>query len=136
AKGPTAKGPSNANIAGQQNSALGQNNSQAQFEGLNVGPGALFPIGQGNTVPGESGQGNRQGYAPPSYSGNNAPNPQFGESNAGSRMTLAPRPGAQAPPANPLATYENQLRQLDNQYNNTLQQLDRNATGAIPRAQY
>lgn len=175
--------------AGQQNSALGQNNSQAQLEGLNVGPGALFPIGQGiseqngtlrmanvsapgsnsmingamygqpvSTLPpqewtlqqqqqiqqqysqspqsNQNGQGNRQGYSPPPYSGSNAANPQFGELNGDSRTAMVPRPGVQAPPANPLATYENQLRQLDNQYNNTLQQLDRNTTGAIPRAQY
>ena len=65
-------------------------------------------------------------------SGNEGFNSSFGNNSA----TTAPRPGVQAPPVNPLASYENQLRQLDNQYNSTLQQMDRNATTSVPRPQY
>ncbi len=48
-----------ANLTGQPNSHLarqhqntGQYSSQVQFEGLNVGPGSLFPIGQGSDAQG------------------------------------------------------------------------------------
>lgn len=184
-------GSANGNMAAPQNSSYGQNNRQMQLEGLNVGPGALFPVGQQNgslqmgsvaspgsnsiingamygqpvsTLPSQEwmmqqqqqiqqsrsrtpmlnqkGQGypdqtnggssNDQSYLNSQNFGNNSGNNQYG--NAGT-MT-APRQGVQSPPANPLTAYENQLRQLDNQYNNTLQQLDRNAAVAVPRAQY
>lgn len=78
-------------------------------------------------------QGNpNHGYTYPGTNGSNQQTAQFGNTNG----TTAPRPGTQAPQVNPLATYENQLRELDNQYNSTLQQMDRNATANIPRAQY
>jgi len=80
-----------------------------------------------------------QDYRNPQYSGNSSTGSKFGmpsENAATTGTTTAPRPGNPTPPVNPLASYENQLRQLDNQYNNTLQQLDRNATSTMPRAQY
>ena len=54
-----AYGSPAANMTGQPNSHLagqyqntGQYSSQVQFEGLNVGPGSLFPIGQGSDAQG------------------------------------------------------------------------------------
>ena len=193
-------GQSATNMPGQQNSSAsqqspnpGQNNAHVQLEGLNAGPGSLFPVGQGagyqdgtlrmenvsppgsNSVingamygqpvstlpaqewmmqqqqkiqqlnsqqqpPNQNGQGyTDQGYGNPQYSGNSPTGSKFGmqnENTATSGTTTAPRPGNQSPPVTPLASYENQLRQLDNQYNNTLQQLDRNASATVPRAQY
>ena len=171
----------------------GQNNAQVQLDGLNAGPGSLWPVGQGaglqdgtlrmenvsppgsNAVingamygqpvstlpaqewmmqqqqkiqqlnsqqkpPDQNGQGySDQGYRNRQYSGNSPTDLKFGmplESSATNGNTTAPRPGNPASPVNPLAAYENQLRQLDNQYNNTLQQLDRNASATVPRAQY
>ena len=193
-------GQSATNMPGQQNSNAsqqypnpGQNNAHVQLDGLNAGPGSLFPVGQGagyqdgtlrmenvsppgsNAVingamygqpvstlpaqewmmqqqqkiqqlnsqqqpPNQNGQGySDQGDSNLQYSGNSPTGSKFGMQNgntATSGTTTAPRPGNQAPPVNPLASYENQLRQLDNQYNNTLQQLDRNANSSMPRAQY
>ena len=193
-------GQTTANLPGQQNSNVsqqyphaGQNNAHVQVDGLNAGPGSLFPVGQGaghqegtlrmenvsapgsNAVingamygqpvstlpaqewmmqqqqkiqqlnaqqqpPNQNGQGSSdRGYSNPQDSGNSAPGSQFGMPNGNTGITgttTAPRPGNPAPPVNPLASYENQLRQLDNQYNNTLQQLDRNASSAAPRAPY
>jgi hypothetical protein len=189
------RGPANGNMAAPQNSPYSQSHPQMQLEGLNVGLGSLFPVGQGTgsqngtlkmgnvSAPGSnsaingamygqppsilpsqewmmqqqeqiqqlrsqtqmpnqngqgypdqtnSGPGNDQRYPNSQNFGNNPANNPYG--NTGT--TTAPRPGVQTPPVNPLATYENQLRQLDNQYNSTLQQLDRNATAAVPRAQY
>ncbi len=77
----------------------------------------------------------RNGSSGYSYPGSNGSAPQ-GSQFGNSSSTTAPRPGVQPQPTNPLATYENQLRQLDNQYNSTLQQMDRNATANVPRAQY
>jgi len=191
----TASGTMNGSMATPQNSSYSESNPQMQLEGLNVGPGALFPIGQQNgqqngslkmgnvaspgsnsiingamygqpvsTLPAQEWMmqqqqqiqqlrsqnqmpnQNGQGYPDPTNGrsgndhssmnsqnfGNNSANNQHG--NAGT-MT-ASQLGTQSLPANPLTTYENQLRQLDNQYNNTLQQLDRNPTAAVPRAQY
>ncbi|MEJ7591648.1 MAG: tetratricopeptide repeat protein [Planctomycetaceae bacterium] len=182
-----------ANMSGQQYSQTGQNNVHVQLDGLNAGPGSLFPVGQGagqqngilrmenvsppgsnavingamygqpvSTLPAQEWMmqqqqqiqqlnaqqqppsQNSQGYTDPGgntsqYSGNNPTGSQFGmpNGNTGTNgITIAPRPGIPAPPVNPLASHENQLRQLDNQYNNTLQQLDRNAPSAAPRAQY
>ena len=193
-----------------QNRTHNQNNQQVQLDGLNVGPGSLFPIGQGNGSPLETalqngtgsqngtlkmgnvsapgsnsvingamygqpvstlpsqewmiqqqqqiqqlrspsqvrrqdgqgnpdpsniGQGNNQGTPNSQYYGSNSQNPQYGVTN-GNGGAAGPHAGVPSTPVNPLATYENQLRQLDNQYNNTLQQLDRNATANVPRAQY
>lgn|GEM_PF-443350 len=206
-----------------QNQNAGQNLSNLQLEGLNAGPGALFPIGQypnssGNGMnPSPQGSLNSQepaanpyaaaqypggqppmsgarsnvgpqdgtvqmgnvsapgsnsvingamygqpvstlpsqewmmqqqqqiqqlqqqqprngssGYSYPGSNGSDSQGSQFGNSSS----TTAPRPGVQPQPTNPLASYENQLRQLDNQYNSTLQQMDRNATANVPRAQY
>ena len=90
--------------------------------------------------PDQNGQGySEQGYSNRQDSGNSPTGSNFGmpnESTATTGNTTAPRPGNPAPPVNPLAAYENQLRQLDNQYNNTLQQLDGNASATVPRAQY
>ena len=191
---PAANMPSqqNANV-GQQIPNAGQSSGRVQLDGLNAGPGSLFPIGQGsgaqdgqlrmenvsppgsNSVingamygqpvstlpaqewmmqqqqqiqqlnaqqqhPNQNGQGySDPGYNNSQYSGSSPTGSSFGMSNAKTASTgntTAPRPGNQAPPVNPLASYENQLRQLDNQYNNTLQQLDRNASAVAPRAQY
>ena len=193
-------GQSAGNMPGQQNSDAvqqypntGRNNAHVQIEGLNAGPGSLFPVGQGaghqdgtlrmenvsspgsnavingamfgqpvSTLPAQewmmqqqqkiqqlnSNQQlsnepgpkySEQDYRNPQYSGNSSTGSKFGmpsENAATTGTTTAPRPGNPAPPVNPLASYENQLRQLDNQYNNTLQQLDRNATSTMPRAQY
>ncbi len=184
-------GMMNGNMAAPPNSSYSQSNPQMQLEGLNVGPGSLFPIGQQNgtlkmgnvaspgsnsiingamygqpasTLPSQEWMmqqqqqiqqlrsqnqmpsRHEQGYADPVNSGsshdpsnmnsqnfdNNPGNNEYGNQGA---MT-APRPGVQSPTANPLTAYENQLRQLDNQYNNTLQQLDRNPTASLPRAEY
>ena len=166
-----------------------------QLEGLNVGPGALFPVGPQNdqeagslkmgniaspgsnsiingamygqpisTLPSQewmmqqqqqiqqlrsepqkrsqngegysnqttSRTGNDQAYLNPQNAGNNSTNNQYG--NTGT-MT-GTRPGVQSPTGNPLTAYENQLRQLDDKYNSTLQQLDRNPAAVVPRAQY
>jgi hypothetical protein len=176
---------------GQQSPNAGQNNAHVQLDGLNAGPGSLFPVGQGagyqdgtlrmenvsppgsnavingamygqpvSTLPAQEwmmqqqqkiqelnspqqpsdqmGQGySDQGYSNPQYSGNSPTGSRFAlpNGNTGTNGTnTAPRPGNPTPPVTPLASYENQLRQLDNQYNNTLQQLDRTATA--PRAQY
>lgn len=189
------------NQAGQQNAyanqqypTYGQNSGPIQLEGLNAGPGALFPIGQsagtqggqvnlGNvsspgsnsvingamygqplstlpsqewlmqqqqqiqqlraqpqqlsqTAQGNPGQSyNNQGYSSPPSAGSPQPNGQYTTSNTGT-ATTAPRPGVPTQPVSPLSSYENQLRQLDTQYNNTLQQLDPNATATVPRARY
>lgn len=195
-----SNGSSAANMPGQQNSDAGQqysnsgqNNSHVQIEGLNAGPGSLFPVGQGvgqqdgilrmenvsppgsnavingamfgqpvstlpaqewmmqqqqkiqqlnsqQQLPNQNGQGySEQRYSNPQNFGNSASGSKFGIPNANAAttgITIAPRPGNPAQPVNPLAAYENQLRQLDNQYNNTLQQLDRNASTTTPRAQY
>ncbi len=127
-----------ANMTGQQNSTpahqypnTGQNYSNVQLDGLNIGPGSLFPIGQGYTEQNYS----NQGYSNPQYPGNTPQGTQYGMPN-GSGSTTAPRLGNQPQPVNPLSSYENQLRQLDNQYNNTLQQMDPNSNAAIPRARY
>lgn len=196
-----------ANMTGQQNLTLGQqypntnqSTSHVQLDGLNIGPGSLFPIGQGaghqdgqlrmgNTSPpgsnsvingamygqpvstlpsqewmmqqqqqiqqrqsqqsstSQNGQGyaeqnyTNQGYSNPQYAGNAPYGAQSVQQNRvdmpnGNGATTAPRPGNQSQPINPLSSYENQLRQLDNQYNNTLQQLDPNPNAAVPRAQY
>ena len=180
-------GSQQVNLPAQQYQNAGQNFSNLQLEGLNAGPGALFPIGQppmsgvqpsvgpqdgsvrmGNvSAPGTNSVINGAMYGQPvstlpsqewmmqqqqqiqqlqqqqpqyagqghSYPGPNGIDPagsQYGNANA----TTAPRPGVPAQPTNPLASYENQLRQLDNQYNSTLQQMDRNATATVPRAQY
>ena len=190
-----AGGPPNGNPAGSQNASYGPSNPSMQLEGLNVGPGALFPVGPQNdqeagslkmgniaspgsnsiingamygqpisTLPSQewmmqqqqqiqqlrsepqkpsqngegysdqttSRTGNDQAYLNPQNAGNNSTNNQSG--NTGT-MT-GTRPGVQSPTGNPLAAYENQLRQLDDQYNSTLQQLDRNPAAVVPRAQY
>lgn len=88
--------------------------------------------GQGYPDQTNGGSSNDQSYRNSQNFGNNSGNNQYG--NAGTMTAL--RPGVQSPPANPLTAYENQLRQLDNQYNNTLQQLDRNAPAKVPGAQY
>lgn len=197
-------GPANGILSASQNASYGQTNSPMQLDGLNVGPGALFPVGQQNvqqaaqqsgslrmgniaspgsnsiingamygqpvsTLPSQewamqqqqqiqqlrsqalmpnqngdgysnqvnSGTANDQAFLNSQNSGNNSANNQYGNTPYGNTGTMnATRPGAQSPPANPLTTYENQLRQLDNQYNNTLQQLDRNPAAVAPRAQY
>ncbi len=189
-------GPLTANMPNQQNPNAGlqfpnagQNNAHIQLDGLNAGPGSLFPIGQGSgrqdatlrmenvSPPGSSGVINGAMYGQPvstlpaqewmmqqqqqiqqlnsppqqppqngqnyfdqgdagaKYSGNNPPGSQYGNA-ATAGGTTAPRPGIPVQPVNPLATYENQLRQLDNQYNNTLQRLDSNAPATAPRARY
>ena len=184
-------GPPVAHMPSQQKPNAGQNNSHVQLDGLNAGPGSLFPIGQGSdaqdgqlrmgnvsspgsnsvingamygqpvsTLPSQEWmmqqQGqihqlhsqqpqpnqNGQGYSGQGYSNQGGANPQYtgnipqGSSYGNTGSTTALRSDNQTQPVNPLATYENQLRQLDNQYNNSLQQLDRNASGAVPRAQY
>ncbi|MCA9008740.1 MAG: tetratricopeptide repeat protein [Planctomycetaceae bacterium] len=180
--------------ANQQQPVYGQNAAPIQLDGLNAGPGALFPIGQGagtqggqvnmgnvsspgsnsvingamygqplstlpsqewmmqqqqqiqqlraqpqqlsQTAQGYPGQNyNNQGYSSPPPAGSLQPNGQYAMPNTGA-TTTAPRPGVQTQPVNPLSSYENQLRQLDTQYNNTLQQLDPNATATVPRARY
>jgi len=187
-------GPSAANLldqknltAGQQDPNVGQNNGYVQVDGLNAGPGSLFPVGQGvgheagtllmenvnppgsnamingamygqpvstlpaqewmmqqqlkiqqlnaqQQPPNQNGQGySGQGYSTSQTSGNSGTS---GVPHENTATTTAPRPSNLAPPVNPLASYENQLRQLDNQYNNTLKQLDRNASATVPRAQY
>jgi len=185
--------PPDPGVSYGQPFGFGQNNAQVQLDGLNAGPGSLFPVGQGagyqngtlrmenvsppgsNAVingamygqpvstlpaqewmmqqqqkiqqlnshqqpPDQNGRGySDQGYSNRQYSGNNPTGSKFGmpnESTATAGNTTAPRPGNPAPPVNPLAAYENQLRQLDNQYNNTLQQLDHNASATVPRARY
>jgi hypothetical protein len=197
-------GPANGNPSAQQNASYGQTNSPMPLDGLNVGPGALFPVGQQNnqqtaqqtgslrmgniaspgsnsiingamygqpvsTLPSQewmtqqqqqiqqlrsqgqmpnqngesysnqmnSGTANDQAFLNSQNSGTNSANNQYGNTQYGNAGTMnSTRPGVQSPPANPLTTYENQLRQLDNQYNNTLQQLDRNPAAVAPRAQY
>jgi hypothetical protein len=107
----------------QQQQQVQQLRAQTQMPNQN---GQVYPE-QTNSE-----HGNEQGYSNSQNFGNNSPNSQY--ENVGT--TTAPRPGAQTLPVNPLATYENQLRQLDSQYNNTLQQLDRNPSAAVPRTQY
>ena len=178
---------------GQQYSNPGHPNAHVQIEGLNAGPGSLFPVGQGaahqdgtlrmenvsppgtnagingamlgqpvSTLPAQEWMMQQQqkiqqmnsqqqssneigqrysgkGYSNPQYSGTSLTGAKVGipiENAATTATTTAPRPGNPTPPVNPLASYENQLRELDNPYNNTLQQLDRNASSAMPRAQY
>ena len=187
--GPAAAnllGPKNL-TAGQQDPNVGRNNGYVQVDGLNAGPGSLFPVGQGagheagtllmenvnppgsnamingamygqpvstlpaqewmmqqqlkiqqlnaqQQPPNQNGQGySGQGSSTSQTSGNSATS---GVPHENTATTTAPRPSNLAPPVNPLASYENQLRQLDNQYNNTLKQLDRNASATVPRAQY
>ena len=108
----------------QQQQKIQQLNSQTQQQ-----------LNQDGQRYSEQNYGN-QGYSNPQVGSSNLQGAQSGASNNSEGTTTAPRPGNAAQPINPLATYENQLRQLDNQYNNTLQQLDRNPTTSAPRAQY
>ena len=185
--GDRMNGNAAASVGATSYGNTGQNNAHVQLDGLNAGPGSLFPIGQGSgrqdatlrmenvSPPGSNGVINGamygqpvstlpaqewmmqqqqqiqqmnsppppqngqnyfdQGDHSPEYSGNNPRGSQHGNvATAGS--TTAPRPEIPVQPVNPLATYENQLRQLDNQYNNTLQRLDSNAPATAPRARY
>ena len=112
----------------QQQQQIQQLRSQGQMPNQN---------GEGYSNQVNSGTANDQAFLNSQNSGNNSANNQYGNAQYGNAGTMnATRPGAQSPPANPLTTYENQLRQLDNQYNNTLQQLDRNPAAVAPRAQY
>ena len=105
---------------------------QQQIQQLRSEPQKPSQNGEGYSDQTTSRTGNDQAYLNPQNAGNNSTNNQ--SSNTGT-MT-GTRPGVQSPTGNPLAAYENQLRQLDDQYNSTLQQLDRNPAAVVPRAQY
>ena len=191
----------NGSTHGMQGFPSDPSTPQVQLEGLNVGPGALFPIGQSVQSGGFGGvsangtgfngafadgsamtpvqQGTRGGVSAGDGSlqmGNvSAPGTnslingtmytqpaatlpaqewairqqQLQQQQTQSRFvpgnTATPgSPGAvpgawppvQPPLTNPLSGYERQLQQIDNQYNNALQQMDGRSQPDVPTAQY
>lgn len=177
--------PANFNSAVPAANASQMNNAQGApqmyLDGLNVGPGALFPIGQG--APGQIQNGQMQngttttnqfGAAQPdvnavrmgnisSPGSNSMPNGisfghpmsslpaqdwmiqqqqqqqarQLQNSSQPSPGTAAPAwPSARPAQTNALESYERQRQQLDNDYNNALQQMDRQNPANVSRAQY
>ena len=176
--------PATMQYSGGQNNLNGNAAPQMNLEGLNVGPGSLFPIGQpaaaqgqpqqvppanggfiglslgdgslkmGNvSSPGANSMINGTMYPAaqsqlPSQewmnqqqeqlalqarqNGTASSNPGTGVPNSNVTAWPAMRP----PQVNPLESYERQRQQLDNEYNKTLQQMDRQGQPGIPRAQY
>jgi Flp pilus assembly protein TadD len=165
-----------------QNAGANPNGSYGQIspEGLNVGLGTPFPLGQpagfnpagggspaaGQGTPGNSIQFHHGSISSPgsysmangvSYGQPGAGTPGQGQQStpsagAGMNPGMAPQ-GSQNPsenpgsatawppaqptqPMNPLEVYDRQRQQLDDQYNATLQQLDRNNPNRVPSAQY
>jgi Flp pilus assembly protein TadD len=165
-----------------QNSGTSPAGSYGQIspEGLNVGLGTPFPLGQptgsnqaggghpasGQVMPGTSIQFHHGSISSPgSYSMNSGvsygqpgtgtagqgqqslpssgagmnPNlvPQVTQNPSGHQGSATTWPPAQpSQPMNPLEAYDRQRQQLDDQYNATLQQLDRNNPNRVPSAQY
>jgi hypothetical protein len=165
-----------------QNSGTNPAGSFGQIspEGLNVGLGTPFPLGQpaglnpasgGSPAAGQGTSGNSIEFhhgtisSPGSYSmangvsygqpGTGAPGqghqtmpssgagmnpgmaPQGSQNPSGNPGTATAWPPAQSSqPMNPLEEYDRQRQQLDDQYNATLQQLDRNNPNRVPSAQY
>ena len=110
---------------------------QQQIQQLQSQPSSLRQNGQGYSEQNYT----NPGYSSPQYGANVPQGIPYGAASGNGvpgaiNGTMAPRPGNQAQPGNPLSSFESQLRQLDNQYNNTLQQLDRSSNAAVPRAQY
>lgn len=192
ASAPLNGQPANSNMSGRNNS--GTSPTGMYLDGLNVGPGSLFPVYP--TSPGANGSvaanGNLQGSgqsmmnngqsAQPGMpsSGNNSAGangmgangaagngglrmgnisspgtgsmingamysqpdstlPSAGVMNGGginSTSNLPGWPGSRPTVTNPLESYERQRQQLDDEYNRTLEQLDRNSPTSSSRAQY
>ena len=181
---------------GMQGFPAGHSVPQVQLEGLNVGPGALFPIGQPVQSGGFSDRSANGTGLNGAYADGSAMTPvqqgtrggvsavdgslQMGNVSAPGTNSLingamytqptatlpaqewairqqqiqqtqsrfAPNknaspgaapgawPAVQPPQSNPLVGYERQLQQIDNQYNNALQQMDGRSQPNVPTAQY
>ena len=173
---------------GAQNGMNGNAVPQMNLEGLNVGPGSLFPIGQPNAAQGQMQQtapanggfngsslgegslkmGNvsspgansmingtmypaAQSHLPSQQwmsqqqeqlalqsrqNGTASSNPGIGSAASNSNPNATAWPAMRPPQVNPLESYERQRQQLDNEYNKTLQQMDRQGQPSVPRAQY
>jgi len=164
-----------------QNSGSNPAGSYGQIspEGLNVGLGTPFPVGQpsgfnpagggfsaqgqampGNSVPlhtgnisspgsysmtngisygqpGSGAQGQVQQSLPSAGGMNPGLAPQGSQYPTGNSGSATAWPPAQPSlPMNPLDTYDRQRQQLENQFNATLQQLDRNNPNRVPSVQY
>jgi Tfp pilus assembly protein PilF len=168
-----------SNSAAPQPSSGQLSAQQIYLEGLNAGPGSLFPIGQASSAqaaaaghlpdrsassadnssilrmgnvssPGTNSMINGAMYGQPQSSLPAQEWMQQQQQQAQRQQSSLPQnsgmsrpeavpaawPSARPPESNPLDVYDRQLQQLDNTYNRTLQQMDRQNQQLPPRAQY